>query len=109
MKENINVKERNFDILSMWRDFWNPTPEEISDEESLLADKRISEEDKKELIKALKNTDKLGENLFKTSYKTARLKVKPSDGIKKSLKQKGTSKKLEQKDIEQGTIEKEER
>ena len=109
MKENISVKERNFDILSMWRDFWNPTPEEISDEESLLADKRISEEDKKELIKALKNTDKLGENLFRTSYKTARLKVKPYDGMKKSLKQKGTAKKVEQNNIEQDTIEREER
>lgn len=109
MKENINIKERNFDILSMWKDFWNPTPEEVTDEESLLADKRISEEDKKELIKALKNTDKLGENLFKTSYKIAKLKVKPSDGIKKSLKQKGTSKKAEQKGVEQNIIEKEER
>lgn len=109
MKKNINVKEKNFDLLSMWKDFWNPTPEEISDEESLLADKRISEEDKKELIKALKNTDKLGENLFKTSYKVAKLKTKTSDGMKKSLKQKGTAKKIEQNNIEQNISEREER
>ena len=97
MKENINVKEKRIDILGMWKDFWNPMPEEQTQEEEILGNINISEEDKKEMLKALKSAEKLGNSLFKNSYKTSRLKVDSEKSIKDTLKQKSNEKKIDEK------------
>lgn len=94
MKDNISVKERKIDFLSMWKDFWNPTPEEISKEEQILADNGISEIEKRELLKALEDVDKLGNKLFEKSYRTSIQKAKSQEDIKKTLKQRNNSKSI---------------
>lgn len=89
MKEN--VKERRTDFLSMWKYFWNPIPEEETEEEKISKDPTITESDKKELLKALKNTDKLSVSLFNFSPKKSSKKSKAynmGDKIKKSIEPK---------------------
>ncbi len=64
------------DIIDMWKGFWNPIPEEKTEEEKILGDNNITDAEKKALIKALKNTEKLSNQLFKNSYKTKKLEIK---------------------------------
>lgn len=75
MGKNINVKEKKIDILAMWKAFWNPTPEEITQEEEILKSDEITDAERKELLKALDSSEKLSNKLFRDSYKTAKLEV----------------------------------
>lgn len=76
IEENKVLKIKPKDILDMWKGFWNPTPEEKTEEEEILGNNNITETEKKELLKALKSAEKLSSQLFKNSYKTTRLEIK---------------------------------
>ena len=77
--ENKIVKEKKIDILALFKSFINPAPEELSQEEVILNNSTLSSTQKEELIKSLKNSDRIMDKLFKTSYKTLNLKVETSN------------------------------
>lgn len=91
MKKDINVKERNIDISAIWKAFWNPTAEEITQEEEILSNSEITENEKKELLKALDSNAKLSNKLFRNSYKTAKLEVTDLKQSAKKAVEKGNS------------------
>ncbi len=74
--KDTRIKTKRIDFLGMWKDFWGPETPEKSGEEEILSDQSISEADKKALLKALKDTDKLGNMLFRESYKVGTLQRK---------------------------------
>ena len=101
----INVKEDKdnkikISFLDMWKQFWNPEPEELTEEETILTDEELSDEEKKELIKALRNTEKMENIIFQNSYKKANLKVEAKESAKQALKQnsKEMKKEIEERD-----------
>ncbi len=73
-KQVLRIKPR--DIIEIWKEFWNPIPEEKTEEEEILEDNNITDAEKKALIKALKSTEKLSNKLFRNSYKTTKLEIK---------------------------------
>lgn len=93
MGKNINVKEKNIDFLAMWKAYWNPTAEEVTQEEEILANAKITEDEKKELLKALDSNAKLSNKLFRNSYKTAKLEVTDlKQSAKKAINEKNSDK-----------------
>jgi len=75
MKKDINVKEKKIDILALWKAFWNPTAEEVTQEEEILSSNEITDAERKELLKALDSNEKLSNKMFRNSYKTTKLEV----------------------------------
>ena len=88
----VNTKKENkvkISFLDIWKQYWNPDPEELTEEEAILADQGLSDGEKKELLKALRNTEKMGNTIFQKSYnKTTNLKVEARESAQKNLKQK---------------------
>ena len=78
-------KDKKLDFKALWRSFINPEPEELSEEEIILADDTLSEKDKKELLKSLQNNEKLLNKMFRDSYKTTNLKVKNAEISKEQV------------------------
>lgn len=92
VKNKIGIKEKEdqeekVNFLSIWKQFWNPDSEELTEEEVILQDETLSIEDKKELIKALKNRDKMINTIFKNSYKTTNIKADARESARKVLKE----------------------
>ena len=94
MKEkNINIKEKRTDFISMIKFFWNPSVEEKSDEEEILENNVITEKDKKELLRALKDTEKLGTDMLTISSRAKKSPInKVKNNITSSVKSNGVSK-----------------
>ena len=73
--KNENVKERKIDILSLWRNFINPVPEEQTREETILKDTKLSDSKKKELLKTLNRCDTMMGKMFSGNNYYEDLKV----------------------------------
>lgn len=91
MGKNINVKEKKIDILAMLKAFWNPIPEEVTQEEEILKSDEITDAERKELLKALDSSEKLSSKLFRNSYKTAEIEVSNFKQSAKDALKKGNS------------------
>lgn len=83
MKKTKNEREIKPDFRTMWKAFWNPDTVEKSQEEEILENEELTDEQKKELIKTLKSTEKIGSKMFRDSYKTVNLKDKNLAGSAK--------------------------
>ena len=87
-KETINVYEKSNKQRPKWllilKAFWDNTSNEEK-EDNIMENRILSEEDKKALLKALKDTDKLGEDMFSKPNKKGKVS---KDSIKKSLQTK---------------------
>ncbi len=92
MGKNINVKEKNIDILAMWRAFWNPIPEEVTQEEEILKSDEITDAERKELLKALDSSEKLSNKLFRNSYKTTKLEAELKQSAKEAIEKENSDK-----------------
>lgn len=89
MKNKVKVeKEKKIDILGLWREFWNSDEKEKSEEEVIFADETLSEEQKKDLLKALKDTDRMASKMFRSSYKTNKIKANNKNVPKVKINQK---------------------
>ena len=90
MKNKIGiVKDKKTDILGLWKNFINGTPQELTQEESILKDQSISEADKKILLQSLKDEEKFANKIFKYYYKTMNVKSKNNDIPKVEIDSKG--------------------
>ena len=69
------VKEKNIEFIELWKDFWKADEQEKSEEEVILSNETLSEEVKRELLKTLKDTDKMANKMFRNSYKVTKLKA----------------------------------
>ena len=100
------TSEKAARFIDMFKKFWNPDSEELSQEEEISTDEEISEDVRKELLKALKNAD----GMIKPtdggvmSHIAHNLKVEAKESAKKALKEqpiKINTKNIEnEKDIE---------
>ena len=107
MKNKVGVvKEKKRDFLGLWKNFINGTPQELTQEESILNDQSISDADKKILLQSLKDEEKLANKMFKYYYKTTNLKSKNDDIPKVEIDKNGKQK--EQKNVEKTQPEHEE-
>ena len=90
IENNVINREKAAKFLDMWRKFWNPDAEELSQEEEISTSDAISDADKKSLMKALKTADGI---LKPTgggvkSHLTHNIKVEAKESAQKALKEK---------------------
>ena len=81
------IKERKTDFLALWRDFMSGGTAEKTQEEEILTSSEISNEDKKILLKALDDNERLMNKMFKNQYKTSNLKVNHKETAKKVVQE----------------------
>ncbi len=101
IENNVIVKEENREkaakFLDMWKRFWNPDAEELSQEEEISEDENTSDEEKKALMKALKIAD----NIMKPtagevkSHLARNIKIEAKESAQKALKEKPINIKIE--------------
>lgn len=112
MKEKIKLKdikvkdkqaqERGIKFLDMWKAFWGPEEEEVSQTEEIMKDDELSAEMKELLIKSLKNADKIVKPTDGGKSKnTTSLKADAKESAKRALKEKPISLKRENIEIDE--------
>ena len=75
-KQKIKEKRIDFDLKGLLKKFFTPADIEQTSEEVILADSTLSDAQKKELLKTLDDSEKLGNKMFREYYKVMDLKVK---------------------------------
>lgn len=100
---NKRIKERKTDFLALWRDFMGAGKVEKTQEEEILTSTEISDEDKKILLKALNDNEKLINKMFKNQYKVSMSKVNHKEAAKKAVQEynKEKSENNKQKEVEE--------
>ena len=72
MKKEKNVKEKNVDFFSFFRNLISSEPEELTQEEIILSDSTLTADDKKQLLKVLDKEESLGDKLFANTFKSVK-------------------------------------
>ena len=67
-----NIKEKNVDFLSFFRNLVSAEPEELTQEEIILNDSTLTADDKKLLLKTIDKEETLGHKLFANSLKSVK-------------------------------------
>ena len=64
MKE-LRMKEKQTNFIEVFKSFWQPDEKEVPEETLLQTSSQLSDADRKELLKSLKDTDSLAKETFK--------------------------------------------
>lgn len=86
--KEMATRDEAVSLLTMWKKYWNPEPEEMSETEEIMQCEGISKEMKELLIKSLKNVDCIVKPTDGgSSYKTTRLRVDARKSAEKALEE----------------------
>lgn len=82
VEKELNKKNKRFDFKGVFKNLVAGSQDEISEEKEIYSS--LSDQDKEELLNALKNTDNLAHSLFAENIKKAARKTNTNSNFNKA-------------------------